>query len=244
MSSLPSGKERSSNNTRAAESSNYGQQQSGNIWHAAIRETKMKTLLALSMMMSLVSLLATAQSKPAQANTTGSAKTSAGCSPAITGSGNTVTYKNANCGQQGKQLSEEELEEKKWLKQYPYGYAKIQMNAVTGAVVPLRVLKGKRSYSFAFQKVRVIENTHSKVTLQLPDILDENGIVRASQLTISGDPRSVESFYGLGCVGDKENGTICVEAKVLEYKGDEQIIWIVGIMDDPSPIPGVDSPKK
>jgi hypothetical protein len=161
---------------------------------------------------------------------TGKAQTSGPCSPAISGSGNTVIYK--SCGGtphsgKGTDLNERE----KWLQMFPFGYAKFITNAMTGAVIPLQVENGGNQFAFGFQSVKVLVNNDHLVALQLPDLY-RDGKIFLEHPQIGSDPRTMEAYGGGYGFRDQTGNGYWITGKILEYKASE-ILWIVGISKAP-----------
>jgi hypothetical protein len=112
-----------------------------------------------------------------------------------------------------------------FLNEYPLGYAIFDMDTITGAVTPEQVRKGLETYQFDFTKVRIIENTASRIAIQLPDLLKDQKLI-LSQAQIGGDRITMQKF-GAGYAFGDGTDSVMATGQVLRYQG-SRIIWILG----------------
>jgi hypothetical protein len=123
------------------------------------------------------------------------------------------------------------------LSEFPLGYVIFETDSVTQAVMPLEVRDGFENFKVNFSTVRVLENTPTQITLQLPDIVSKEskdspafGIVGG---TVSGDRISMQrTGMGYGFFDGKED--VFAMARVQKYEGNK-ITWVIGLVRVPGP---------
>jgi hypothetical protein len=111
------------------------------------------------------------------------------------------------------------------LEQYPLGYVIFDMDAVSGAVTPVETQKGLEAYQFDFRPVRILENTQSRIAIQLPNVL-KNHTPLLTGAHVGGDRVTMHKF-GAGYFFSDGQDQIWAVGQVLRYEG-ERIVWVLG----------------
>jgi hypothetical protein len=125
-------------------------------------------------------------------------------------------------------------EQQKFLSQYPLGYTIFQLDSVTGAVTPYQARQGLEAYEFNFKTAEIVENTATRISIQLPEVL-KDGKPLFKNAIIGGDKKTMEE-YGAGYMfGDASLGVLGT-GQVLQYDGN-RIIWIFGLRRISVPLP-------
>jgi hypothetical protein len=119
------------------------------------------------------------------------------------------------------------------LSEFPLGYVIFETDSVTQAVMPLEVRDGLENFKVNFSTVRVLENTPTQITLQLPSILSKNSepAFGMREGTVSGDKISMQRVgTGYGFFDGKEH--VFAMVRVQKYEGNK-ITWVVGLVRVP-----------
>jgi hypothetical protein len=111
------------------------------------------------------------------------------------------------------------------LNTYPLGYVIFDMDTVSGAVTPMETRRGMEAYQFDFRPVRILENTPTRITIQLPDVL-KNHVSLVTGARIGGDRATMQKF-GSGYLFSDGKDQIWAVGQVLRYEG-ERIVWVLG----------------
>jgi hypothetical protein len=125
-----------------------------------------------------------------------------------------------------KQLDSQD-EQHKFLEQFPLGYVVFETDAVTGSFTPTGARQGLEAYAFNFQKAKVVENTQTKITIRLPDVM-KNGKTILSGNDISGDKVTMMAYSAGSMFTDDDNYMVFATARSLKYSGD-RVMWIYGL---------------
>lgn len=62
-------------------------------------------------------------------------------------------------------------EQHKFLEEFPLGFVVFETDAVTGSFTPTGARQGLETYAFNFQTAKILENTPTKITIRLPDVM-------------------------------------------------------------------------
>jgi len=117
------------------------------------------------------------------------------------------------------------------LDQYPLGYVIFDTDYVTSAVTPLETRRGLEAYQFDFRKVQIVENTASRIAIQLPDVI-KNQTPLLTNARIGGDKITMQRF-GAGYMFSDGPDMIMAVGQVQKYEG-PKIIWILGFSREPT----------
>src|SRR3977135_3462998 len=94
-------------------------------------------------------------------------------------------------------------EQQQFLAQYPLGYTIFDVDYISGAYTPYQVRQGLEEYEFNFRPVQIIENTPTRISIRLPEVV-KNGKPLFTNATIGGDKESMKHF---GAGNGFSNGT-------------------------------------
>ncbi len=111
------------------------------------------------------------------------------------------------------------------LNEYPLGYVIFDTDTVSGAVTPYETRRGLEAYQFDFRPVRILENTATRIAIELPDVLKDHKPL-LTEAKIGGDKTTMRKF-GAGYLFSDGSGQIMATGQVLRYEGD-RIIWVLG----------------
>jgi hypothetical protein len=125
-------------------------------------------------------------------------------------------------------------EQQKFLSQYPLGYTIFQLDSVTGAMTPYQARQGLEAYEFNFKTAGIVENTATRISIQLPEVL-KDGKPLFKNATIGGDKKSMEE-YGAGYIFSDGPIGVLGSGRVLQYDGN-RVIWIFGLRRISPPLP-------
>jgi hypothetical protein len=106
------------------------------------------------------------------------------------------------------------------------GYVTFELDLVTGAATPLNFRKGLEHYQFDFRTVKVVENTATTISIQLPTVYRDQEVVMGAPI-VSSDKTGFLTLGAGGIVGDDPNNLLMFTAMALEYRGDKTF-WVLG----------------